>query len=123
MSGTHNHSVSLYRRSLRISAPHSDSACSSSAESSDCESSNTHPPMAEAPVEIQPGLFLGNAAHSADARALQRYNIKYVLNVTTDLPNVFEATGDIRYLQIPITDHWSQDLAGYFPVAINFIGK
>lgn len=111
----------LYR-SLRISTPHSDSACSSSAESSDCEST-THPQLTEAPVEIVPGLFLGNASHSEDARALQKYNIKYVLNVTPDLPNVFESSGNINYLQIPITDHWSQDLAVHFPTAINFIGE
>lgn len=107
-------------RSLRISTPHSDSACSSSAESSDCEST-THHNFNEAPVEIVPGLFLGNASHSGDSRALQKYNIKYVLNVTPDLPNVFEASGGIQYLQIPITDHYSQDLAMHFPAAIQFI--
>uniref|UniRef100_W8ADW6 protein-tyrosine-phosphatase n=2 Tax=Ceratitis capitata TaxID=7213 RepID=W8ADW6_CERCA len=107
-------------RSLRISTPHSDSTCSSSAESSDCEST-THHNINEAPVEIIPGLFLGNESHSCDSRALQRYNIKYVLNVTPDLPNVFESSGDIQYLQIPITDHYSQDLAKHFPDAIRFI--
>ncbi|XP_013108422.1 dual specificity protein phosphatase Mpk3 [Stomoxys calcitrans] len=107
-------------RSLRISTPHSDSACSSSAESSDCEGTSHHN-FNEAPVEIIPGLFLGNAMHSCDARALQKYNIKYVLNVTKDLPNVFEASGGIEYLQIPITDHYSQDLAMHFPSAIRFI--
>ncbi|XP_036326105.1 dual specificity protein phosphatase Mpk3-like isoform X1 [Rhagoletis pomonella] len=107
-------------RSLRISTPHSDSACSSSAESSDCEST-THHNINEAPVEIIPGLFLGNESHSCDSRALQKYNIKYVLNVTPDLPNVFESSGDIQYLQIPITDHYSQDLAMHFPDAIRFI--
>lgn len=107
-------------RSLRISIPHSDSACSSSAESSDCEGTSLHN-FNEAPVEIIPGLFLGNAMHSCDARALQKYNIKFVLNVTKDLPNVFEASGDIHYLQIPITDHYSQDLATHFPAAIHFI--
>lgn len=120
--------IFLHFRSLRISTPpHSDSACCSSAESSDCEGGggggNTHPQMTEQPVEIVPLLFLGNALHSGDARALQRYNIKYVLNVTPDLPNVFEADGGINYLQIPITDHWSQDLAVHFPAAINFIGE
>lgn len=109
-------------RSLRISTRHSDSACSSSAESSDCEST-THPQLTEAPVEILPGLFLGNATHSEDSTALKKYNIQYVLNVTPDLPNVFESTCGMRYLQIPITDHWTQDLSVHFPNAINFIGK
>lgn len=49
--------------------------------------------------------------------------LQYILNVTPDLPNVFERDGHIKYLQIPITDHWSQDLAGHFPNAIKFIGK
>lgn len=116
-------------RSLRISTPHSDSACSSSAESSDCESTSHHHHhhhhhhnFNEAPVEIIPGLlFLGNASHSCDSNALQKYNIKYVLNVTPDLPNEFEKSGIIKYLQIPITDHYSQDLAVHFPDAIQFI--
>ncbi|EDV97590.1 GH16949 [Drosophila grimshawi] len=116
-------------RSLRISTPHSDSACSSSGESSDCESTthhhhyhhHRHHNFNEAPVEIIPGLFLGNASHSCDSNALQKYNIKYVLNVTPDLPNEFEKSGIIKYLQIPITDHLSQDLAMHFPAAIHFI--
>ncbi|XP_001973300.3 dual specificity protein phosphatase Mpk3 [Drosophila erecta] len=115
-------------RSLRISTTLSDSACSSSAESSDCESSShhhhhqNHHNYNEAPVEIIPGLlFLGNATHSCDSEALKKYNIKYVLNVTPDLPNKFKESGDIKYLQIPITDHYSQDLAIHFPDAIQFI--
>lgn len=108
-------------RSLRISIPYADSVCSSSAESSDCEGS-TYPQTADAPTEIIPGLFLGNASHSEDLKALQCYNIKYILNVTPDLPNHFENTSDIKYQQIPITDHGSQDLSMYFPTAIKFIG-
>lgn len=107
-------------RSLRISIPYSDSVCSSSAESSDCEGSTY--PQTDAPIEIIPGLFLGNASHSEDLKALQQYNIKYVLNVTPDLPNHFENTPDIKYLQIPITDHGSQDLFTHFPTSIKFIG-
>lgn len=95
--------------------------CSSSAESSDCEGS-TYPQTADAPTEIIPGLFLGNASHSEDLKALQCYNIKYILNVTPDLQNHFENTSDIKYQQIPITDHGSQDLSMYFPTAIKFIG-
>lgn len=48
---------------------------------------------------------------------------QYVLNVTPDLPNVFEDQGSIKYMQIPITDHWSQNLASHFPKAIEFIGE
>jgi rhodanese-related sulfurtransferase len=109
-------------RSLRISTPLSDSACSSSTESSDNESASNYPlePYGGEPIEILPGLFLGNAAHSEDLTKLQKYNIRYILNVST-LPNVFQDTGKVEYLQIPITDHWSQDLSIHFPSAIKFI--
>lgn len=108
-------------RSLRISTPLSDSACSSSTESSDGESASVLEPYGGEPIEILPGLFLGNAAHSEDITKIQKYNIRSILNVST-LPNVFQFqdTG-IEYLQIPITDHWSQDLSIHFPNAIKFI--
>lgn len=114
--------ISPLSRSLRISTPLSDSACSSSTESSDGESASNYPlePYGGEPIEILPGLFLGNAAHSEDITKIQKYNIRYILNVST-LPNVFEDTGKIEYLQIAITDHWSQDLSVHFPSAIKFI--
>lgn len=70
-----------------------------------------------------PHLYLGNAANSEDSEALARHRIQYILNVTPDLPNVFESDGSIKYMQIPISDHWSQNLASFFPQAIQFIGK
>lgn len=75
------------------------------------------------PVEILPHLYLGNAANSEDREALARHRIQYILNVTPDLPNVFESAGSIKYMQIPISDHWSQNLASFFPQAIEFIGE
>lgn len=80
------------------------------------------PGDARRPVEIVPGLFLGNSTNAADRQLLRRLNISYVLNVTPDLPNVFEDDTDFHYLQLPIYDHWSQDLLEYFPNAIAFIG-
>lgn len=74
-------------------------------------------------MEILPYLYLGNAANSEDRQALAKHSIQYVLNVTPDLPNVFEDVESIKYMQIPITDHWSQNLASHFPKAIEFIGK
>ena len=75
------------------------------------------------PVEILPHLYLGNAANSEDSESLARHRIQYILNVTPDLPNVFESDGSIKYMQIPISDHWSQNLASFFPQAIQFIGE
>ncbi|KRT84163.1 hypothetical protein AMK59_148, partial [Oryctes borbonicus] len=124
-------------RSLRISnqplhRPHRSceslsSAANSSTDSSDtddrCDSSLGLEDDKEFPVEILPYLFLGNAANSEDSQALAKHSIQYILNVTPDLPNVFEDDGSIKYMQIPITDHWTQNLASYFPNAIKFIGK
>lgn len=75
------------------------------------------------PVEIVRGLFLGNSTNAADRQALRNLNISYVLNVTPDLPNVFERDASFRYLQLPIYDHWSQDLLEHFPRAIAFIDE
>ncbi|XP_063227751.1 dual specificity protein phosphatase Mpk3 [Bacillus rossius redtenbacheri] len=127
-------------RSLRISstAQHSkrqphflDSSCSSAATSSTdssdsddrCDSSLGLEDDRDFPVKILPHLFLGNQSTSADSEALNRHNIQYILNVTADLPNVFEGSGVIKYMQIPIADHWSQNLASFFPKAFEFIDE
>lgn len=76
------------------------------------------------PVEILPYLYLGNASDSSDWTALHKYGIHYVLNVTPNLPNMFEKSGSgIKYMQIPIQDHWSQNLSSFFPQAIDFIDE
>lgn len=76
------------------------------------------------PIEVIKNLYLGNAKCSMDSEALVQNNIRYILNVTPNLPNHFEGdcSVDITYKQIPIQDHWSQNLSAYFPEAIAFIG-
>ncbi len=75
------------------------------------------------PVQVLPYLFLGNAQNSADPDCLERNGITYILNVTPNVPNSFEDDGMYHYKQIPINDHWSQNLAMFFPEAIAFIGE
>uniref|UniRef100_A0A8C5R3I3 Dual specificity protein phosphatase n=1 Tax=Leptobrachium leishanense TaxID=445787 RepID=A0A8C5R3I3_9ANUR len=75
------------------------------------------------PVQILPYLFLGCAKDSANLDILGKYNIKYILNVTPNLPNTFEHHGEFKYKQIPISDHWSQNLSQFFPEAISFIDE
>jgi len=75
------------------------------------------------PVEVLPYLYLGNARSSADLDALYGNGIAYILNVTPDVPNSFAASDQFRYMQIPISDHWSQNMVAYFPDAIAFIGS
>ncbi|XP_053325919.1 dual specificity protein phosphatase 7 [Spea bombifrons] len=75
------------------------------------------------PVQILPYLYLGCAKDSANLDILGKYNIKYILNVTPNLPNMFEHNGEFKYKQIPISDHWSQNLSQFFPEAISFIDE
>lgn len=81
------------------------------------------PHMSPFPVEVLPYLYLGNAKNSADLKQLQQNGIHYILNVTSNVPNMFENDQDFKYLQIPIRDHWSQNLASFFPDAIAFIDQ
>ncbi|XP_017794072.1 PREDICTED: dual specificity protein phosphatase 7 isoform X2 [Habropoda laboriosa] len=106
-------------RSLRISTPPTRSYSDSDSDST-CDSVGPEEDK-DFPVQILPHLYLGNAANSEDREALARHRIQYILNVTPDLPNVFESAGSIKYMQIPISDHWSQNLASFFPQAIQFI--
>ena len=75
------------------------------------------------PVEVLPYLFLGNATNSGDLECLYRNGITYILNVTPNVKNTFEHNADFKYMQIPISDHWSQNVAQYFQDAISFIGE
>ena len=77
----------------------------------------------EFPVKVLPFLYLGNAQNSADMECLYKNDIKYIINVTPNEPNHFEHLGTFKYMQIPISDHWSQNLSSWFPKAIAFIGK
>ncbi|XP_013772478.1 dual specificity protein phosphatase 7-like [Limulus polyphemus] len=109
---------------LRITAP-SDGADS---DQDRCDSGFTKdsasPSDTPFPVEILPYLFLGNAENSQDLQALKKHRIVYILNVTPDLPNVFEDKGlGFHYMHIPIQDHWSQNLGSFFTKAITFIDE
>ncbi|KAB0341527.1 hypothetical protein FD754_018453 [Muntiacus muntjak] len=75
------------------------------------------------PVQILPNLYLGSARDSANVESLAKLGIRYILNVTPNLPNLFEKNGDFHYKQIPISDHWSQNLSQFFPEAIAFIDE
>lgn len=75
------------------------------------------------PVRVLPHLYLGSAKNSSDLSQLQKYGITYILNVTANVPNMFENEKNFKYLQIPISDHWSQNLSSWFPQAIQFIDE
>uniref|UniRef100_A0A8C4SEF3 Dual specificity protein phosphatase n=1 Tax=Erpetoichthys calabaricus TaxID=27687 RepID=A0A8C4SEF3_ERPCA len=99
---------------LGLGGPHS------ATDSDGSPLSNTQPSF---PVEILPDLYLGCAKDSTNLDILDKYGIKYILNVTPNLPNLFENAGEFKYKQIPISDHWSQNLSQFFPEAIGFIDE
>lgn len=109
---------------LRISSDCSDGESdrepSSATESDGSPIPNNQPAF---PVQILPYLYLGCAKDSTNLDVLGKYGIKYILNVTPNLPNMFEHDGEFKYKQIPISDHWSQNLSQFFPEAIAFIGR
>jgi dual specificity MAP kinase phosphatase len=110
---------------LRISSDCSDGESDRELPSSATESDGSPAPSSQPafPVQILPYLYLGCAKDSTNLDVLGKYGIKYILNVTPNLPNAFEHGGEFTYKQIPISDHWSQNLSQFFPEAISFIGR
>ncbi|KAK5927501.1 hypothetical protein CgunFtcFv8_012651 [Champsocephalus gunnari] len=111
---------------LRISSDSSDIESDIDRDPSSATDSDGSPlsnPQPCFPVEILPHLYLGCAKDSTNLDVLEEYGIKYILNVTPNLPNLFENAGEFKYKQIPISDHWSQNLSQFFPEAISFIDE
>lgn len=74
------------------------------------------------PVQILPYLYLGNAHNATDRSTLDNYDIHYILNVTHNLPNMYEMDANrFKYLRIDAED-CCQDLSMHFADAIAFIG-
>lgn len=70
---------------------------------------------------ILPFLYLGNEHDAQDLHLLQRFNIGYILNVTTHLPLYHYDTGLFVYKRLPATDSNKQNLRQYFEEAFEFI--
>ena len=58
-------------------------------------------PILNEPIatEIIPGLWLGNLLASQDRNFMNKFNVKYIVNVTHNFPNFFK---DKVYLKIPV---------------------
>ncbi|XP_068169927.1 dual specificity protein phosphatase 6 [Antennarius striatus] len=111
---------------LRISSDSSDIESDLDRDpvsATDSDGSPLANPPPSFPVEILPHLYLGCARDATNQDALEEFGIKYILNVTPNLPNLFEHAGGFKYKQIPISDHWSQNLSQFFPEAIGFIDE
>ncbi|XP_043936339.1 dual specificity protein phosphatase 6-like [Protopterus annectens] len=110
---------------LRISSDFSDDSDpdrdSMSGIESEGGSPHSQPPSF--PVQILPHLYLGCAKDAENVDILAKLGIRYILNVTPNLPKPFEKEGEFHYKQIPISDHWSQNLSQFFPEAFDFIDE
>lgn len=71
--------------------------------------------------EILPGLWLGSVAASADRQGLREREIVGVVNVSADIPNMFERGGGIRYLHIPVQDWETEQLLPFLEACCDFI--
>ncbi|KAI6234615.1 hypothetical protein M3Y99_00780400 [Aphelenchoides fujianensis] len=78
----------------------------------------------EFPALILKDVYLGNYETAKNYEILKSRGISYVINVTPNLPNVFEAYPHMNYLRIPVDDSChAYTLPDYFPAAIAFIKK
>ena len=80
-------------------------------------------PDSSGPIEIIPQLYLGNKTDSSVLELLQKAHITHILNVTHDLPNLFEDQDTFEYLKLPVQDNWDGNVMDLFPKAFSFIGK
>ncbi|KAI9543949.1 Dual specificity protein phosphatase 10 [Dissostichus eleginoides] len=70
---------------------------------------------------ILPLLYLGNEQDAKDIHMLQRFNIGFILNITTHLPLFHYDTGLFVYKRLPATDSNKQNLRQFFEEAFEFI--
>ncbi|KAL4231882.1 Dual specificity protein phosphatase 4 [Mactra antiquata] len=71
------------------------------------------------PVEIVPGLYLGDCVHSGQQGTLRELGITCLLNVSTTCKNLFEQ--DFNYMNIPVNDNDTANISCWFNEAIRFI--
>tara|TARA_Y100001978_G_C23439607_1_gene312359 strand:+ start:185 stop:604 length:420 start_codon:yes stop_codon:yes gene_type:complete len=73
-------------------------------------------------TEIIPNLWLGDYFSSNDYNFIKQNNIKTIVNVTPNYPNVFN---NIEYLRLPIRDRliYSKYLKNNIKKCINFINE
>lgn len=86
-----------------------------------CHSSNDR----SDPVEILPGLYLGNSYHASQEESLRRLGIFALLNVAeiTKADNAFPpvSSDGFRHMNLPVADNATSDISCSFPQAIEFI--
>lgn len=72
-------------------------------------------------THVEGNLYLGNSDGAKNRDLINKYNIRYIINVTPDFPNHFEADDDFHYKRISVKDTFNQDINTHFQPAIDFI--
>ena len=73
------------------------------------------------PTEVYPGLFLGSSYNAAYLSCLRARNIKYIVNVTTEISNYYPK--NIVYHNVPIRDNNSDSILQYLDESFNIIDE
>ena len=54
--------------------------------------------------EIVPGLWIGNMVAANDLHLLKKNNIKYIFNISRDIPNFYEISKNFEYYNFQVDD-------------------
>lgn len=74
------------------------------------------------PTEVYTGLYLGSAYNASCWYTLEKLNIKYIVNVTSEISNYYESAG-IVYYRIPIRDDNNESIQSYLDESYNKINE
>lgn len=68
------------------------------------------------PDHIIDNIFLGNGNNAANFNTLNKYNIKFIINVTEELDNYFE--NEFEYHKCTLLDEKDNNISNFFPKLI-----
>lgn len=71
------------------------------------------------PTFIDTNLYLGSAFNAASSAIINQFNIKYIINVTDNIPNYF----NITYVNVPIKDNNIDKIDDYLDYTYYKISK
>lgn len=66
------------------------------------------------PTQVYNGIYLGSAFNASCWYTLESLNIKYIVNVTSEITNYYESSSEMTYYRIPIKDDNNESIQGYF---------